>query len=349
MNHQAMLRSAPCLLSAWLVGLLGGCGGELDPVEVDAREQALVPLAACLPDVQCSGAPAVGGKRPWRHGIKSPLVLAAGSPQHRGIDLVAAANSVQQVLRGELKYGLIDKSLEDEDAEVFACVAGAWKRLGAATTDTDGLFTLTLTGANRLPIGRRQLYVSVAGDRSALRMLALITPAGGQTVVSDIDGTLTSSEDAFPSSLVTGATVAAHDGAATALTTLSQLCYHPVYLTSRGRVFTERTRAWLSANGFPAGALRLAPSLVTLPGASTYIYKANEIYAIQAAGVGTAIGIGNRATDAQAYLYEGIQDIFLKRPEYSSEIDPIIARRDAIGVDSYRTSLPAFAAFPKAP
>ena len=336
-------------LSLIWISFLWGCGDDFLPVGIDPQEKMLSSPGACLPDVRCAGAPAVGTKLPWRHRIKSALVVLAGSPMHRGLDLLEAADSPTQSIRGELKYGLLDKSLEDEDLEVFACQAGTWQRLGTATTDAEGRFSMTLAGASRLPVGRRTLFVSVLGDRSSFRMLALVMPPNGQTVVSDIDGTLTSSENAFPESLISGAMVAAQDAAADAIATLEQRCYQPVYLTARPRAYTEITRTWLASRGFPSGPLRLSPYRLTLPGDPTVEYKAAALAEIQADHVGTAIGIGNRASDAQAYQRAGIPHIFLKGPEFAAEIDPIIASGAATGIDSYRAIIPVFAAFPKAP
>ncbi len=328
-----------------------GCGADDQAVDVHPLEQMLRPATGCasMPVVECSGTPAVGAKLPWRHGIKSRLVTLAGNPRHRGIDLIVAADSSQQVLRGEIKYGAIDKSLEDEDVEVFACQAGAWQPLGIATTDGEGTFALTLHGAARLTVGRRSMFVSVRGDRSAVNFWAVVTPRGGKAAVSDIDGTLTTSENAFPESLFTGQDVPAWDGAPQALSTLQGLCYQPVYLSSRGRIFTEVTRDWLAAKGFPAGPLHLAPQLLTLPGDSTLDYKIAALVEIQSGGVGTAVGFGNRGTDAQAYLATSVENIFLNRAEFASEVDPFISRGEALGFDNYPSILPILRTFPKAP
>lgn len=73
--------------------------------------------------------------------------------------------------------------------------------------------------------------------------------------------------------------------------------------------------------------------------------------ALQANGVAIAVGNGNRASDASAYHQLGLvgDHIFLKRPEYASEIDPVIAAGNATGVDSYRSLIPIFSAYERAP
>lgn len=339
-----------CLLSLLTVG----CDAQppiAEPVPADPDEQMMQPPGACLPDVTCEGTPAGLEKQAWRHSIQSPLVLLAGDPRHRGIDLVASADAPTQTLAGEISYGPIDKALHDEDVELWACRSGSWQRLGVATTDDDGHFEYTLSGANRLPVGQRSILISVLGDRSSVLALAQVLPSGGKVAVSDVDGTLTTYENEFPESLITGTPVKAHDGAPEAFAALAQNCYHPVYLTARGSVFTEPTRSWLKERGFPTGALRLAPNLITIPGDATVEYKAATMAALQANGVAIAVGNGNRASDASAYHQIGLvgDHIFLKRAEYASEIDPVIAAGSATGVDSYRSLIPIFSAYQRAP
>ncbi|MBL9009292.1 MAG: hypothetical protein JNJ46_33840 [Myxococcales bacterium] len=351
--------------AGWLgrLGLLGlaACGGTgmaSDPngtVPADPVEQTMTKEGACLPEVSCSGTPSGLSKGSWKHSLTSPLVVASGSPRHRGIDLIATADANEQVLAGEISYGVVDKALEDEEVDVFVCRAGSWQLLGTVVTGSsnpsDGRFELRLRGSDRLPVGRRQVFASVRGDRSSLHFLAVVLPSGGKVAVSDIDGTLTSYENEYPESLVTGSAVKAQDGAAEAFSALAERCYQPVYLTARGSVFTESTRTWLKDRAFPVGPLRLAPNLITLPGETTVEYKASTMQAIQASGVTIAVGNGNRASDAQAYKQIGVatDHIFLKRPEYQTEIDPVIARGDAVGVDSYRLLQPTFLAYPRAP
>lgn len=339
-----------CLLSLVTVG----CDAQPtlgDPVPTEPGEQMMQPPGACWPEVSCADTPIGLYKQPWRHSVQSPLVLLAGDPRHRGIDLVASAEAATQTLAGEISYGPIDKALHDEDVELWACRSGSWQRLGTATTDDDGHFEYTLSGANRLPVGQRSIFVSVLGDRSSVLMLAQVLPSGGKIAVSDVDGTLTTYENEFPESLITGAAVKAHDGAPEAFAALAQNCYHPVYLTARGSVFTEPTRSWLKERGFPVGALRLAPNLITIPGDATVEYKASTMAALQASGVGIAVGNGNRTSDASAYQQIGVarDHIFLKRAEYASEIDPVIAAGNAKGVDSYRSLIPVFAGYARAP
>ena len=204
-----------CLLSLGvLLGL--GCGSDgtgSDAVPPDPIEQMMTQPGACLPDVTCAGVPAGKTPKEWEH-FSSSLTVLAGSPNHRGIDLIATVDAPEQTLRGEISYGIIDKALEDEYVDLWACRAGAWQEVGVAITDGDGHFEYKLSGNNRLPVGRRQVFISVRGDHSSVLMLAVVLPSGGKAVISDVDGTLTTYENEYPESLVTGNQVIYRRGAA---------------------------------------------------------------------------------------------------------------------------------------
>jgi hypothetical protein len=141
-----------------------------------------------------------------------------------------------------------------------------------------------------------------------------------------------------------GGTVDAQPDAADALSTLRSRGHLPVYLTSRGRIFTQKTRDWLEKEGFPRGALRLAPSLVTLPGSSTVDYKAGAMADLP---LPILAGIGNRATDQEAYSRVGVDgaDIYLKLPEYAEEVQPLVDSGAAVGFADYSELIPIFASY----
>jgi len=319
----------------WLFAcaFLVGCAGNLrtNPYP-PARGDEIAAGAAGVPDVRCAGAPATGpanGFRTYRHAI----ITRFAHPDHRGIDLIATSTQ-PQVLRGTLAYGIIDKKLEHEDVELFACIAGSWQPLGTARTDDRGQFALPLEGAARLPVGLRDLYGSVVADRSSVRSLAFIAPAGAQVLVSDIDGTLTASETSFIKAVLIGSHVDAQPGAAAALTLAAAQGYQIVYMTARGDRFTDATRYWLASHGFPRGPVRLASSLIVKPGASTVAYKRHALRDLEGF---TIRALGNRSSDVAAYAAAGVppQHIFVKLPEYGGELAGSLKAGAAIGFGHY--------------
>ena len=286
--------------------------------------------------VRCEGEPhpPVTG---FRH-LKNRVIGAFGDPQHRGVDLIASADDQYQVIAGGIAYTDADKSLEDEDVDLYGCNGGAWRWLGMARTDDNGRFALTLALGDRLAIGLRDLYVSVAGNRSGARFTAYVAPAGSRVVVADIDGTLTSSENAFPVAVFFGGDVAANPGSVRTLQYLASSGYQIIYLTARADRFVEATRAWLDRQGFPPGPLRLARALVTMPGDATIAYKTGVLQRL-AARFEISAGFGNRSSDVIAYTAVGVAPahIFIKATEFSDELAATLASNAAIGFASYET------------
>jgi hypothetical protein len=317
-----------------VIGAVGCAAG--GPVGADPREVDVAAADVGVPDVTCAGSPDTGAAGKFRH-LTSRLISALGDPRHRGLDLVASADADTQTIEGWISYTVIDKALEDEDVDVFACRAGRWDRIGGARTDDEGHFALALTGDARLPLGLRDLFVSVVGDRTGIGFLADVAPAGTKLVVSDVDGTLTSSENAFFETILLGIEPDAQPGAAAAYASVVPRGYQLVYLTSRGNEFTTDTRTWLADKGFPRGPLRLSPSFVTLPGSDTVDFKASAMAGLTAAGFSLAVGVGNRATDIEAYAQAGVaaDRIFIELPEFAGEVQPLISAGDAVGFTSF--------------
>lgn len=288
-----------------------------------------------LPDVRCDGTPDISAGD-FRH-VSSSVISALGDPRHRGVDLIAAASAGTQTLAGWASYTIADKALEDEDIDVFGCRDSAWEQLGSARTDDEGRWTLDLADTARLPLGMRDMFMSVVGDRTGTKFLAYVAPDDAPLIVSDIDGTLTASENAFIESIALGGEPDAQPGAGVAFTAAATKLYQLVYVTARGSQYTGVTRDWLDGHGFPRGPLRLSPSFVTLPGGDTIDYKTTAIGDIIAANLSVVWGIGNRASDITAYANVGLagDHTFVKLPEYQSEVQAAIDAGQAVGFASY--------------
>jgi phosphatidate phosphatase PAH1 len=289
--------------------------------------------ATVVPDVRCDGSPDAGPAGSFRH-LESKITAAVADPRHRGFDLVAPASAATQSIEGWISYGAEDKALEDEDVDVFACRESAWAKVGTARTDGEGHFALELADDARLAVAMRDLYVSVVGDRTGVGFLAYVAPDDAQLIVSDVDGTLTSSENAFFETIALGIEPDAQPNAATAYQAAAQRGYQLTYVTSRGGQYTTDTRQWLSDLGFPRGPVRLSPSFVTLPGGDTVDYKTSTISAL---GFPIAMGVGNRASDITAYTNSGVApaSIMISLPDYQSEVQPALDAGQAIGFTGY--------------
>jgi hypothetical protein len=100
-------------------------------------------------------------------------------------------------------------------------------------------------------------------------------------------------------------------------------------------MFTNDTREWLAKKGMPRGALRLAPG-VLLPGSATVDYKTRTLDEL-AAELPIALGVGNRASDIEAYTNAGVAPdrIFIKLPEFADEVAARLQAGEAIGFPAY--------------
>lgn len=331
------MRTTWLLVSSALVGCATGDPG---PVTADPEEGSIgtgaTDGAAGGPDVRCAGAPEAGPAGDFRH-FTSSLISHLGDARHRGFDLVTSASSASQRLEGWISYTVVDKALEDEDVDVFACRAGQWRPVGTARTDDEGHFALDLSGADRLPVGMRDLFVSVKGDRTGVGFLGYVAPDEARLIVSDVDGTLTSSENAFLETITLGIEPGARAGASQAYDAATAKGFQLVYVTARGNQYTTATRNWLDHKGFPRGPVRLSPSFLTLPGGDTIDEKTQTIAALSAAGLEVAVGVGNRSSDVTAYTNTGVaaDRIFIEMPEYASEVQPLLDAGAAVGFATY--------------
>lgn len=330
--------------SNWLLLCAVGCAMDTGDVTVDPGEQpgggsgsgSGEETVEAIPDVQCAGTPTTGPAGEFNHFSSS--VISYGSPKHRGYDLIERSTATTQTIEGSISYSVADKALEDEDVELFACRQSAWEKIGTARTDTEGYFALALTGADRLPIGMRDLYVSVVGDRTGTRFLAFVAPEGRTLIVSDVDGTLTESENAFAQAQVLGgeAAIGHQPGAPEAYAAAAVKGHTLVYVTARGSQYMEGTRTWLAAQGFPRGPLRLSRSFLTLPGDATIGFKTTVLEALSAT-FEIAAAVGNRHSDVTAYTNADLpwQRIFIKLTEYPEELAADFDTQKAIRFGTY--------------
>jgi phosphatidate phosphatase PAH1 len=286
----------------------------------------------------CSSAPSRAGG--FRHET-SDLATSFGEPRHRGVDLVTSVAAPAQVIAGHFGYSSLDKALEDEDVEIFACTNDGWRSIGTTRTDGDGGFALTLSGDHRLGHGLHSLYAT-ASDATGVALSAFVADANDAVAVIDVDGTLTAGENDVVTSVLFGRDPATQRDAPAALRALDH--YQWVYVTSRSRTYTVLTRDWLADHGFPPGPVVLASS-VMLPGSAAERYKKSALAALRAASVPITIAIGNRATDARAYAAANIpaERIFIKEPEYRDELAPFVAAKSVVPFASY-ADLPALVA-----
>lgn len=320
----AAVRTVGLLLSVTVASMVvAGCSAASD--DVDQSSGDLTALPACLPTLECAPPPPPKTHfHFWRHWIETPAIVTTdpvsglpSAPNHRGRDLFVNPGAPQMVI-AQFAYGLSDVDLEDEDVEIFVqrdC-ASSWESLGVATTTTGsaphadvegiwdhgGRIIFEIPREKQLGPGRHRVRLVVRGDQSWTDLFIDVVPSGTPIFVSDVDGTLTSSENIEYAALLVGVTPATHPQAPEALRALADKGYRPLYLTARPEWLVGRTREFLDAHGFPPGIIHTTASLV---GPSSYggaaEFKSGDLAQIATKGLVPAFGFGNKPTDSEAY------------------------------------------------
>lgn len=283
-------------------------GAQTEPGEIAPQAASCAPLDVC-------DAPALDFKpRGFVHST-SKLVAKLGAPHHRVRDMLFAVGEKQR-LHAKLAYGANDKDIHGEPVELFvqrAC-GQPFERLGEATTTEDGEHA-TVDGVDdnggrvyfdvpagkELGPGRHRVRAVVAGDGTFADGFVDVVPKGTPIVVSDVDGTLTSSELVEAVDFVTNTIPETHEGAPEAMQALAKKGYRMLYLTARPELLTERTRAFIAKRGFPPGLVRTSSSSTGQLGSGATSYKRTELELIAAQGLVTSFGFGNKTSDSDAY------------------------------------------------
>lgn len=280
-----------------------------------ALQDMLTSEAACLPTLECEAPPLAFQPRGWRH-WSSNVVSRLGDPHHRGRDMFANPGAPQHVL-GKITYSFSDKDLHGEEVDVFVqrdCGSG-WEKVGTAVTTEDGEHA-TVEGvednggrvyfeipeAKRLGPGRHRVRLVVAGDGTSADSFIDVVPPDTKIFISDVDGTLTSSENVEYLALLKGKTPETHAGAAEALRALAAKGYRPMYLTARPEILTARTREFLAERGFPPGILHTATATTGAGiGPTAASFKTDEMALLKAKGLVPTYAFGNKTSDSEAY------------------------------------------------
>lgn len=307
-------------------GVMSADASPSDAVTSGADASALPPDAGpttCPARPACDAPlPDVGPATQWRH-TASRLSSSLGSPRHRGRDLFLRAGQPAWVI-GKFAYSVLDDDIKDEDVDVWLLrgCGSTWTRVGTFRTTEDGAHPtvlgvedtggrlyvdLTAEGQAPLEVGRHRVLLSVQADRSAAELFLEVLPASAQVVVTDIDGTLTSSEWAAVTDIIGLAPPEAHPGAADVMSALAARGYAMLYLTARPEWMTPVTRQWLALRGFPPGVLHTTLSALGAVGGPAAAYKTAELASLSTElGLVPAWAFGNKATDAEAYDNAGV-------------------------------------------
>ncbi|MGE0550601.1 MAG: hypothetical protein AB7R00_26285 [Kofleriaceae bacterium] len=199
--------------------------------------------------------------------------------------------------------GLFTHALPGEFVSLRYYDAGSqmWQQIGRTQTDGEGRYAIPDSGfvaANGEP-----LYAMLEADGSCTAHYNQLLPAGSNVIVTDIDGTLTTSDDELFMQISDGSYVPAMmAGADTLLQTWASKGYPIVYVTARPHLFRSETRQWLDDLGFPPG-----PVITAVVIGDTATYKSLWLDRMfDTFGWVPVAAYGNADTDIIAYENSGI-------------------------------------------
>ncbi len=293
----------------------------------------------------------------WRHSVGSVFTTSQGSARHRGRDLLLRSTDDQWAL-AKFAYGLADDDLEDEDVDIYIlrnCTT--WEYFGRATTTDDaaspmhptierieddgGRVYFRIPPDKRLGPGKHRIHFVVRGDHTTADQYIHVLRPGERVVVSDVDGTLTESENAEFTAILGGASPGINPNAPEAIWALADRGYLIFYVSARPDWLSARTHEWVAERGLPPGLVHTTNTGLGGTGSTAVAFKTTELAEIgDRIGHPVDVAIGNKDSDAEVYLNAGIdRDL---RFLYQLATDPM----GGIVFDNYAELVPVFEALP---
>ena len=274
---------------------------------------------ACEPVPACNDVPIpdAGPLLDWEQ-FGTTAVVLSGSARHRGRDMFYNPDDAHWAM-AKFAYGPTDWDLSEERVDAFLLrnCEGEWMPLGAQFTTDDGDHP-TIEGVEdsggwaflqlpeALPLGRHRIHWVVRGDGSRADTFIEVVDPGTPIILSDIDGTLTTSEWERAVDFLLDTIPNVNDGAPEALNALVDLGYRPMYLTARPEFLGNRTYEFVEARGLPPGIIHTSLSATGALGSAAVEYKTGELDALAARGLVPSWVFGNTDSDAEAYENAGI-------------------------------------------
>lgn len=202
--------------------------------------------------------------------------------------------------------GLMTNFIAEEPVSLwrYSSTDDSWSQLERGTTDLFGEYRFEIDLAVEDVL--RPVYSVLEADRSCAAHYTFLLESGTKVVVTDIDGTLTLSDEELFKQIDDGSyTPLENTSAALLMNTWADKGYQVVYLTARPHAFRAETRAWLDDLGYPVGPVVTANSLVF--GDSARQYKREWVNRIVSSfGWEVAAAYGNATSDIDAYEDAGI-------------------------------------------
>jgi phosphatidate phosphatase PAH1 len=186
----------------------------------------------------------------------------------------------------------------------FDDATSSWQSLGRTITAEDGSYAFEL--GNTFDAGSHKVWAVFEAGRTCYTHSLMVWPEGTQFVLSDIDGTLTQSDDELFAEIGDPTYDQQTKGSAIELIQAwDDKGYGLVYLTARPGDFRPMTEAWKARRGLPHGLTQFAFSLVF--DATARAYKAEFISTLLNDMQWEIVAAyGNATSDIEAYADAGI-------------------------------------------
>lgn len=297
----------------------GSSGGPMDTTAgSDGDDSTTGPPLMCEPVQSCvAPLPDAGPTVSWEH-FESNLVTASGSPRHRGRDMFYNPGDTHWIM-AKFAYGPTDWDLSGEQVDMFLLrnCEGDWEPLGPIFTTFDGDHA-TVEGVEdsggwvffqmpmELPLGRHRIHMVVRGDDTRADTYIEVVEPGTPIILSDIDGTLTTSEWERLLDYLVDNIPDINPGAPEALGALVDKGYRPMYLTARPEFLGNRTYQFVEQRGLPPGIIHTTLTATGALGGDAVTYKTQELATLASRGLVPSWVFGNTSSDAEAYDNAGI-------------------------------------------
>lgn len=323
--------------------------GAPDPTTGDPEDTTTggaVPGAFCDPIPACDAAPPMlPGQEPEDSGYS------------RGRDMFYVVGEPQWVIAKFTKWGWpADKDVIGSTVHVFldrGC-AGEWALLGTTVTtdegehaivegveDSGGRVYFEIPADQALAPGRHRVHLIDEDEWETADLLIDVVVAGAPLFVSDVDGTLTTSENEEAYDFLVGNLPDANPFAAQALSVLAGKGYWPMYITARPEWLDRRTREFVQVHSFPRGIIHTTTVYEGANGDAAALYKSGEFALLKQKGLVPSFVFGNKDSDALAFDNAGV--LPLDHRVFFQFTDAMFGGRR---IESYEELLAEFEALP---
>jgi hypothetical protein len=233
--------------------------------------------------------------------------------------------------------GLFSQPMQDEYVSVWTYDGTAWQMLGRDLTDEDGLFNIT---GDTVPNGQ-PAYAMLEANGTCAEQYDYMFAAGKKVVVTDIDGTLTTSDNELAMEIADPTYDPMMMGHADLLTqTWAMKGYPVIYLTNRPHPLRVETRTWLAEKMMPTGPVITSNGTASDAAAykTVWLQRMTQTFGWQ-----IVAAYGNASTDITAYANAGIpkSETFIVGPLAGSDSTQPIDNMDfAQHIQSYVDTQP---------